>query len=277
MDNKKDIIIKSSSNSVFNVKNNEYFQALFKKTEKIATALYMVTDLLGDEEPLKRSIRQSSLGLLGTLSQIHLGSSVGVNIVFGEFESKIEELTSYIEISRTVGIITEMNGGIITRELGKLREQMADLKAKNKAEDFGGGLFTKKHISGISLGESFFKEEEKPVLQSFLNSSGTDHSYKGHDKEDVLYNHSSPLNKSFKSDKRTNTDTNKKDVALKINRRNNILRIIKDRKEVNIKDISKMVTDCSEKTIQRELNSLVGEGILKRIGNKRWSKYSLKK
>ena len=42
---------------------------------------------------------------------------------------------------------------------------------------------------------------------------------------------------------------------------------------VSIKDISAQFTDCSEKTIQRELNDLVIKGRIKKSGSKRWSRY----
>jgi alpha-L-fucosidase len=44
---------------------------------------------------------------------------------------------------------------------------------------------------------------------------------------------------------------------------------------VSIKDIAEKVLGCSEKTIQRELNNLVDEKRVNRIGEKRWSKYVL--
>ena len=56
-------------------------------------------------------------------------------------------------------------------------------------------------------------------------------------------------------------------------RSNIILSLIKDKREVSIKDISITLTDCSEKTIQRELNTLVSKGQIKKTGSKRWSKY----
>ncbi len=47
--------------------------------------------------------------------------------------------------------------------------------------------------------------------------------------------------------------------------------------EATIKDISEVITDVSEKTIQRELNSLIEKGQVIRQGERRWSKYSLAK
>jgi len=59
-------------------------------------------------------------------------------------------------------------------------------------------------------------------------------------------------------------------------RRDQIMDIIRDKGEVNIKDIARIITDCSEKTLQRDLISLVSEGIVKKRGERRWSTYSLR-
>ena len=59
-------------------------------------------------------------------------------------------------------------------------------------------------------------------------------------------------------------------------RRQEILKTL-SRTPVSIKDISMHVLGCSEKTIQRELNALVDDGSVERVGEKRWSKYILKR
>ena len=67
----------------------------------------------------------------------------------------------------------------------------------------------------------------------------------------------------------------RKEEEDKRQRRSKILLIIKQKKEVTIKDISSSIKDCSEKTIQRELNSLLSEKVIKKTGERRWSKYLL--
>lgn len=58
-------------------------------------------------------------------------------------------------------------------------------------------------------------------------------------------------------------------------RQHAIKRIIEERDTVSIKDISEHIKDCSEKTIQRELNDMIEKGLIKREGERRWSQYSL--
>ncbi|MGH7250205.1 MAG: hypothetical protein ACREGC_04470, partial [Minisyncoccia bacterium] len=52
-----------------------------------------------------------------------------------------------------------------------------------------------------------------------------------------------------------------------------ILGIVKKNRGVSIKDISAIIKDCSEKTIQRELASLISQGLVRKEGERRWSVY----
>ena len=65
-------------------------------------------------------------------------------------------------------------------------------------------------------------------------------------------------------------------VSVKKNtRQRSIIAILKRKKEIMIKDISPLIHGCSEKTIQRELLAMVRAGVLKKVGEKRWSRYFL--
>ena len=58
-------------------------------------------------------------------------------------------------------------------------------------------------------------------------------------------------------------------------RRERVLNVIRDKGEATIKDITERISDCSEKTIQRELIGLIKDNIIVREGERRWSKYRL--
>ncbi len=58
-----------------------------------------------------------------------------------------------------------------------------------------------------------------------------------------------------------------------IDRRATILHFVLQNKGVSIKEICAVVPDCSEKTVQRELTTLIGQGLIKREGERRWSVY----
>ena len=86
--------------------------------------------------------------------------------------------------------------------------------------------------------------------------------------------------KSNMSDKSNNYD------ELKKRRREDIINILKTSDsgliitDIKIKanglpDQFKALVSCSEKTLQRELVSMLKDGVLKKIGEKRWSRYSI--
>ena len=52
-----------------------------------------------------------------------------------------------------------------------------------------------------------------------------------------------------------------------------VLDFVSQNKGVSIKDITEAVGGYSEKTIQRELAFLVGQGLIKKSGERRWSTY----
>ncbi|MFZ4499976.1 MAG: hypothetical protein ACOYMZ_00575 [Minisyncoccia bacterium] len=61
--------------------------------------------------------------------------------------------------------------------------------------------------------------------------------------------------------------------AVKPERQQHILSFINERKSAGIKDIALLFPDTSEKTIQRELGTLVATGRITKRGAKRWSVY----
>ena len=58
-------------------------------------------------------------------------------------------------------------------------------------------------------------------------------------------------------------------------RRTRIMGVLKSQPGASIKDIVDTIKDCSEKTIQRELNALIKDGFVIREGERRWSKYNV--
>ncbi len=52
-----------------------------------------------------------------------------------------------------------------------------------------------------------------------------------------------------------------------------ILELVRKKKSLSIKEIAAVIKDCSEKTIQRELGSLIQQGLVRKVGERRWSLY----
>jgi DNA-binding transcriptional ArsR family regulator len=64
-------------------------------------------------------------------------------------------------------------------------------------------------------------------------------------------------------------------TSIESDRSARILAYLKEKKAASIKDIAGVISDLSEKTIQRELNALIRQGLVRRVGERRWSQYLL--
>lgn len=244
----------SSASPSESLVNKPIYEYVNKKTEKLVTALYMVTDCMDTEDALKTKIRNLGVELMSDMYRLPNMSPVDKKNHISITLSHASEIHSLIEISCTIGFISEMNTSILKRELSNLISEL-DIHRK---ED--------KHFT-YKIDEEMF-EIPRPSADKVFPTNN------------VLKDKRTSFGMSFRTNN-TNPSLsltkglvlNRESVTSKEDRTEKILKLIKDKKEVSIKDISIAFTDCSEKTIQRELNSLVSKNQIKKIGEKRWSRY----
>jgi len=236
-----------------------------KKTEKLVTALYMVTDCMETDDALKAKLRELGVELLSDMYKLSTLSPLDKHSHISASLSHIDELLSFVEIAYTIGFISEMNTAILKKEFLILIEDLEKNKKKDKHFTFtlDEQMFSlptseqnNSSLEEVAVNENIIKDMS---TNSFKRTSNNNLSLMN-SKIDSSMNHISiRKNKSYSvSDKKDRIDR--------------ILAMTKDR-DVSIKDISNSFTDCSEKTIQRELNSLVVKGQIKKTGSKRWSRY----
>jgi hypothetical protein len=58
-------------------------------------------------------------------------------------------------------------------------------------------------------------------------------------------------------------------------RKDRIRTILQEKGQIGIKDISDIIKDVSEKSIQRDLNDMIESGEIVRVGERRWSTYKI--
>ncbi len=245
---------------------NSFVSFSYKRAEQIGTAVYMVSECFEEREPLKETLRETVLDIIGEVHVLHALPPFESFMHFEVLHGRINELLSFISVAKFSGLISQNNSEILIREIEFFSSVLSYVR------DRGMGYRVSRENKSMSLPiESLFKEEVSGNnSQGFLNKrtfEQKDINIKQKDLSTVIQNKIS--HKGHQDSKSSEKDT-------KISRRNSILKVIKDKKSVTIKDIMSVISDCSEKTIQRELVSLMKDGILKREGEKRWAKYSLK-
>ncbi len=220
--------------------DEEYFKSIFKKTEKIVSAVFYTT----------RSVRNSDTKDI-VISDIENAARTLMEIchrtlkaTLGSAQVRVEDLALALIQLETALVV----GGAATCIDRGLVEVF-----RHEIDSLHRGL--RKYIHGNET-ELFPADEPVALPRSAL---------RGERSKDRPF-----------STLRGSAERSGAAPALgENNRRSRILGILKDKGDATIKDISTLITDCSEKTIQRELLGLIKDGIITREGERRWSKYKL--
>jgi hypothetical protein len=241
--NKKDFVLYNETSSM-NPFNDSFSLFLFKRTEKIVLALYLITDHLSDTESIKTSIRKSANQILK--DGISVTTKPHVALGQGAMNVCMYEVLSLLDIAASVKLISQKNCILIKDEMVRL---LKDIRAHVDSGQ-----------SSDTLKRTFFTVD---------TGAQTDVLYKGHKRHEKAH-------MSFKAEKPQNENNiNPRDLNIKDNRTEKIINLGKEKGSFNVKDASELFVGISEKTIQRELLKLVATGVLKKEGERRWSTYSL--
>lgn len=240
-----------------------------KKTEKLVTALYLVSDCMDTDDAIKGKLRLLGVELLSDIYKLSIAPTVNKQDQVSLSINHIYELLSLIEIANNVGFISEMNTMILKNEFSILVSGLKDSLSKDKQFAFrlDEKMFDLPEGDNSSLGG---REYFGSTISHQTGGKKTPYSSVS------FMNTKSPL--QILQSKKINSSVTS--VADRQDRTNRIVTLIKEKKDsstgqagISIKDISLAFTDCSEKTIQRELNTLVSKGQIKKTGSKRWSRY----
>ncbi len=236
-----------------------------KKTEKIASAAYLITGFFDDKEPLKWKLRTLSGRLVSISVSVRDNVELREENVVSQIQKNVLEMSSLFAIAKNAGLVSEMNYTILSRELEKLSDSLASQPVPALNEEF---FFVPKGIGAPEI---------TTIKDKFINEQSLKRASISETREYLPSVVS--VDKAPKTQIRPHRDNNLKEfgaVAVKKNSRQSIIiNLLKRKKEIMIKDVAPLIEGVSEKTIQRELLSMVLQGILRKEGEKRWSRYSL--
>ncbi|PIP87372.1 hypothetical protein COW81_00655 [Candidatus Campbellbacteria bacterium CG22_combo_CG10-13_8_21_14_all_36_13] len=234
--------------------NDSFIEFFVKKSEKISGAIYILTNFIPANEPLRKKIRKNVLKLLSDTFAVKRSSRTGdnvSNIIFIMTSQTIPETVSLLGLSHASGFITEMNSTIIINELRNLSSLLVERFGTNKSllvsrED----LFVPRELANKStenvVNKGYFADSRLPSTP-----------------RDVV--------------KRPSNTDGARVIKKKNERRKAILDLLNTKSDIGVKDVHVSLPHYSEKTLQRELIKMVEEGLLTKEGDRRWSRYSLAK
>jgi len=272
---KKEILSQDSYSNITIFKDKS-FDFLYKKTERISTAVYLVSNLMSVNEPIKWQLRKTALGLIDKVMSLSNATMSSRDISIRDINQKLFQLISLYEIAFRSGFISEMNYKIVDTEMKKIASFLSEFDSQDS------------QARSSLFDETFFTEDindlEKDQIKKDISQKDkiTRGIYKGHQevfkRQEKFMSDITHVNKVKDTVKKTEkkvTYNNSSKSQDRNKRREDILNIIKQKGNVSVKDISNIIKDTSEKTIQRELISMVEEKLLLKEGERRWSRYMI--
>ncbi len=214
--------------------SNGHHAFVVRKSERLASALYVITGFIPAEEPVRGRLRACALDLINRSTDQSKLHGAGVET----FGARCMEIGTILEAAKAGGLISPMNAKLICDEYASLASFVRDQQEKISEK----GTRVQEALSGLETQETF--------------SIG--HSTKSplHSTTQLKSKYLIPRSPQKPSDRKTL-----------------VLSAFKNKERLSIKDITASVEGCSEKTVQRELLALVQSGVLIKEGERRWSTY----
>ena len=218
------------------VHNEDYYRNIFKKTEKIISVVFYILNNIDHNKKSETHI--SNIASKAHFAHEHALRSLEVKMV--NAKEVLEQFAqSLIALDSTLRIAG--SSGILHADVQQTVSAEIDVVLRSLSRYMSSETGLELNLSsGVSA------------------SASTTFTPSGHTRTTLK-----------KASSRTAVQNNTAD------RRTRIRTILEAKGEATIKDISEIITDCSEKTIQRELNAMIEDNLVKRHGERRWSKYSI--
>jgi len=237
--NTKDITI-NDSNYLKLLHNEDYYRHIFKKTEKIISVVFYI---LNNTETDKRS--ETHIGnIAGKAHFAHENALRSLEVklanskeVLEQFAQALVALDSTLRISSASGVIAQDVLYAVTAEIDTVLRGLSQYITS----DTNMSAMLSTQAAGTAMGGNVAAKPSSASQRKSAQGST----------EAITKPSNSP------------------------DRRTRIRTILEAKGEATIKDISEIITECSEKTVQRELNAMIEDNVVKRQGERRWSKYSV--
>ena len=210
---------------------NGHHTFVVRKSEKLASALYVITGFIPAEDPARLRLRTCAIELISRSTDRNDLSGPGVD----SFTAKCIEIGTILETAKSGGLVSAMNAELMGREYLSLAS------------------FVQEHEEKISHRSLFHGKSLSEKDQEF---------YIGHKNKNSTKERIATISKA----------KNKGQIKMS-DRVSLILDLLKNKDRISIKDVSNSIEGVGEKTLQRELLSMVQKGLLIKEGERRWSTY----
>lgn len=232
------------------VEQDRGFLTDFLQVEKLVAALFLITTQ-DSTDPAREELRRISLRFLDEAVTLLVDAALNSGLRFARWRAHGYRLLSLLKIAEAAGLVSEMNGGVLREAITACLKRVAERLSRT--------------LSLASLEVS-----EPDQLAEFPSIAIKDTMIKDISMPEAP----KPARRATKSGVRSGVPAEVR-ASRHSDRETTIAGLIRERGVVSVKDVASVIRGVSEKTLQRELLSMVAKGVLRKEGERRWSKYSL--
>lgn len=210
----------------------------YRRAERLVAALYLVTNHISPSESIRVAVRAGALVILeNVLALRNEMRSESQNVA--ACRASIRYLISLVRMLAVAGFLSTQNTNTMIEGLDEL-----------------GNFLNTSQNSPLSDPFSFSNETLADIREGPIKDMG--------DVKDRI---------TIKDIKNMSDITSSSKVSYV--REESIMAILRSGGELGLRDIASNLPEYSEKMIQRHLVDLIGRGMVKKTGLKRWSRYSV--
>jgi hypothetical protein len=235
---------------------------VIKKTERIVYGVYMLARFIPPQESLYSDLKKTAHLALESVSQFGSTTGIGSDDI-DRTHGHLQFLSSLLSLACISGYLSDSNVEIMKSEINYLHKHIEELSTRFASET--GQLHLKSDLFVVGQNKNFKAPESKmSFMKDNIQTKDTNMSFK-----------KLPLASKEKQNLPVERPKDLSSIQTKDTREKRIIDVIRDKRIVSIKDISSVIFDVSEKTIQRTLQLLIDKGQIKKEGERRWAKYQL--
>ncbi len=232
-----------------------------ERAKKITEALYRVTDLFPDREPLKWNLRAGAVEILEVILSLGSYPPKGTGDSLKNTEQRIQRLVALLDLAQAGSFISSLNFEVLKSEYRNLQ----------------GFLLVPSNEPSQNLLPVFYELQNMGIIEKQLSSGEEGDKAPPEALEKQMRERDRPQ----KRDEPIGQDNGQisRRYFPEKDRRSVIVDCLQRRpgQWVSVRELAALFEhNLSEKTLQRDLAGMIEEGIVDKQGDKRWRRYAMK-
>ncbi len=221
---------------------NQSAHRAYRRAERVTAALYLVTNHISPDEPLRATIRSEAVSLFEKILLLRDDMRATDSPNVSACRVSIRHLISLVRMLSVAQLISPQNTNVLAEGLDELGHYIEVSRSSPTSEN-------------LSLSREDLLDVGKMPIKDVKDTRKLKDSMVVKDMSDTSPRRPIGIGSDV--------------------RKQNIVGVLQGAVELGIRDIASNLPEYSEKMIQRDLLSLVVEGRVKKVGLKRWSRYSI--